>query len=101
MECFLKKTDLIIDTKEFKNIYIAESFFERLKGLMFISKEKSFSLLIKNCNSVHTCFMKFNIDIYCLDKNYKTIKIYKNTKPFKFILPIKQVKHILEIPIKN
>ena len=94
----MNKTDLIINNQKYKDVYIAETFFERLKGLMFTSKEKSFNLLIKNCNSIHTCFMKFNIDVYCLDKNYKIIKTYKSLKPFRFIMPSNKVKHILEIP---
>ena len=93
----MNKTDLIIDNKIYKNVYVAESFFERFKGLMFVPKEKSFSLLIKNCNSIHTCFMKFNIDVFCLDKDFKVVKIYKNLKPFRFILPVKDCYQILEI----
>lgn len=96
----MKKIDLIIDSKKYKDVYIAETFFERLKGLMFVSKEKSFNLLIKNCNSIHTCFMKFNIDVYCLDKNYKIIKFYKELNPFRFIITSNKVKYILEIPSK-
>ena len=79
------------------DIYVAEKFFEKLKGLMFVSKEKSFNLLLKNCNSVHTCFMKFNLDIFCLDKNFNVIKTYRDIKPFSFILPVKNGKHILEL----
>jgi len=96
----LKKIDLVIDTKEYKDVYVAESFFERFKGLMFTPKQKSFSLLIKNCNSIHTCFMKFNIDVFCLDKNFNVVKIYKNIKPFRFVLPVKNTYNILEIPAK-
>lgn len=96
----MKKIDLPINNKIYKNIFIAETFYERFKGLMFVPKDKSFNLLIKNCNSVHTCFMKFNIDVYCLDKNYNIVKIYRYVKPFRFILPTKNVCHILEIPIK-
>ena len=94
----MNKINLLIDNREYKDVYIAESFIERFKGLMFVSKEKKFKLIIKNCNSVHTCFMNFNLDIYCLDQNYKIIKFYKNIKPFRLILPVKKTKHILEIP---
>lgn len=94
----MKKTNLTIDNKTFDDVYTAESFHERFKGLMFVSKEKSFKLLIKNCNSVHTCFMKFNLDIYCLDRDYRIVKTYKNVKPFRLILPVENTKHILEIP---
>ncbi|WP_413854313.1 DUF192 domain-containing protein [Candidatus Ruminimicrobium bovinum] len=96
----MKKTDLMIDNQLYKNIYVAESFWDRLKGLMFISEQKAFSLLIKDCNSVHTCFMNFPITIICLNKEMKVIKIIKNIKPFKFIFPLKNVKHIIEIPEK-
>ncbi len=96
----MKKINLIIDNKEYKDIYVAESFFERFKGLMFTPKEKSCNLLIKNCNSIHTCFMKFNIDVFCLDRDFKVVKIYKNIKPFRFVLPVKNTYNILEIPVK-
>ena len=92
----MKKTNLIINNKEYKDIYVAESFLERFKGLMFIPKEKSFNLLIKDCNSIHTCFMRFNIDVFCLDKDFKVVNVYKNVKPFRFVLPIKNTSHILE-----
>ncbi len=93
----MKKIDLVIDSKTFKDVYIADSFFERFKGLMFLPKEKSVNLLIKKCNSIHTCFMKFNIDVYCLDKDFKVVKKYTNVKPFRFILPTKNVCQILEV----
>ena len=92
----MRRIDLIINDKTYKDVYVAKSFFERFKGLMFVPKEKSFNLLIKNCNSIHTCFMKFNIDVFCLDKNFKVIKVYKNVKPFRFIFSIKNTYHILE-----
>ena len=95
------KIDLTIDNKIIKNVYVAKTFYEKFKGLMFVSKRNSFNILIKNCNSVHTCFMKFNIDIYCLDKSYKIVKVYNNVKPFRFILPIKKVCNILEFPTTN
>lgn len=93
----MNKTDLIVNDKEYKDVYVAESFFERFKGLMFVPKEKSFNLLIKNCNSIHTCFMKFYIDVFCLDKDFKVVKVYKNVKPFRFIFPVNNTRHILEI----
>ena len=93
----MKKFDLSIGDKIYKDVHIAESFWERFKGLMFVPKEKSFNLLIKNCNSIHTCFMKYNIDIFCLDKDFNVVKVYKNVRPFKFVLPVRNTSHILEI----
>lgn len=94
----MKKITLTINNNTIINdVYVAETFFDRLKGLMFVKKEKSFNLLLKNCNSVHTCFMKFNLDIFCLDKNFNVIKTYRNVKPFKFIPPHFKYCHILEM----
>lgn len=80
------------------NVFSAETFYERLKGLMFYPPENKRFLLIRNCNSVHTCFMKYNIDIVGLDSNFQIIKIFKSVKPFRFVLPQKDVCHIFEIP---
>jgi hypothetical protein len=33
-----------------------------------------------------------------MDKDFKIIKVFHDVKPFKFIRPTKDVKHILEIP---
>lgn len=97
----MKKINLVVDNTEYRDVYVAETFWNRFKGLMFVPKEKSFNLLIKNCNSIHTCFMRFNIDVYCLDKDFKVVKIYRNIKPFRFIFPVKGTCRILEIPNNN
>ena len=94
----MKKINLVVDNTEYKDVYVAESFMERFKGLMFVPKQKSFNLLIKKCNSIHTCFMRYNIDVYCLDKDFNVVKKYINVRPFRFILPVKNTCHILEIP---
>lgn len=89
---------IINNTIVHDNIIIAETFYERLKGLMFTHKNWQQGLLIKNCNSIHTCFMRYSINIICLDEKFKVIKIFNNLKPFRFLLPQKKIIHILEIP---
>ena len=82
-----------------KNIVIANNFYLRLKGLMF-KKNVNYALLIPNCKSIHTFFMRFNLDIIILDQNYKIITIHYNVKPNKvlFIKRNKKKTSILEIP---
>lgn len=94
----MKKIELIINGKTHKNVYKAETFFERLKGLMFVKKENAFILFLPNCNSIHTCFMKFPLTVICLNEKMEVVKKIKNIKPFKFIFPLKNVKHIVEFP---
>ena len=41
------------------------------------------SLLIEPCNSIHTFFMKFNIDVLFLDKNFKVVKVFRDMPPWR------------------
>ncbi len=86
------------DIKKKINIIEANSFKDKLIGLMFKKKKLDYGLLLKNTNGIHTFFMFQNIDIILLDKNYKIIKTIENLKPCKIILPKKNVKHTLELP---
>jgi uncharacterized protein len=61
----------------------AVSFYQRSKGLLGRSSlDLDHCLWIQNCKSVHTCFMKFSIDVLYVDKNLKVTKIDRNLKPW-------------------
>lgn len=79
------------------NIIICNKFKSRLLGFMF-KTNIDYGLLFPNCNSIHTFFMKENIDVIMLDKNYNIIKCYENVHRNRIILPKRKVKHILELP---
>ena len=70
----------------------ANSFFEKLFGRIFIHAP----LVINNCNSVHTFFMKEKIDVIFLDKDYTIIKLCHSVKPYHIIFPVKNSKYVLE-----
>ncbi len=77
----------------------ADTFFKKLKGLMFV---KDFNYILKfKCNGIHTFFMKTNIDVVLTDKNNKILYIYRNVKPWKIILPKKSVTYTYEMPINS
>jgi uncharacterized membrane protein (UPF0127 family) len=42
--------------------------------------------------------MRFNIDVVFLNKEEEIIKITKNVKPWRIVLPVKGAVSILEIP---
>lgn len=62
----------------------AETAVTRMKGLMF-SKEipGGDGFLIKPCNSIHTCFMLYPIDVVFLDNNMKVVKVIENLRPWR------------------
>ena len=84
-------------------VYKAKTFKERLLGLMF-KKNIDYCLLFEKCNSIHTFFMKENIDVVITDKTKKILDINKNMKKNRIILPKKGVYKTYEFPanfIKN
>lgn len=86
-----------------KHIKIIEckSFFKRLMGFMFKKKTIDYGLLFDKCSSIHTFFMFQKIDVILLDKDNNIIKTYESLKPNRIILPKKNVKKVLELPINT
>ena len=81
------------------DLYECKSFFSRLKGFMF-TRNIDKALLFDKCNSIHTFFMKENIDVIGFDNHgiiiFKAVNVEKN----KVIVIKEQLKNtnILEMP---
>ena len=78
-------------------IRLANTFFKRLKGLMF-KKDIEYGLLFSNiaCPSIHTSFMRFEIDVYFLDEN-KIVLDKITLKPWRYYKSRHMnVKYVLE-----
>ena len=80
---------------ELKN---CNTFFSRLLGFMF-KKEIKCALLFNNCNSIHTFFMKSNIDVIMCSKDNQILYYYKNLPKNRIILPKKNVYKTIELPV--
>jgi len=78
------------------NVFIADSFIKRLFGYMFRSKPHHEAIMLKPCNSIHTFFMKFNIDVLFLDKQMKVIKKIENLKPGQVVMKVRGAKIVIE-----
>ena len=78
------------------DITYANTFFKRFKGLM-LKKDIDYALIFTNFkdSSIHTHFMRFEIDVYFLDEN-KVVFDKATLKPWKFYNPKKQAKYIIE-----
>lgn len=78
------------------NIEVADTFFKRFKGLMGKSQIASAMLFTGLADSsVHTMFMRFDIDVYFLDDEKRVFE-KATLKPWKFYRPSKKAKFILE-----
>ena len=87
--------------RELCSAEIADSFLSRLKGLMFRKKlDRDSGLFIQNCSSIHTCFMRFPIDVIYVDRKY-TVLYTETVAPWRIGKIVKHTRHVLELPAGN
>ena len=87
---------LIYNNKEIE-IIDCKTFFSRFMGNMF-KKNIERGLLFRHCNSIHTFFMKENIDVIMCDKDNNILYYYRNLGKNKIILPKKNIRKVFETP---
>jgi len=81
-----------------KQVRVAKNFYSRLLGLMFLEKMEDFDgLIIESCNSVHTFFMRFPLDLVFLNKNNEVVKVKRNVFPWRMTFPEFKASKVLEM----
>jgi len=94
MEFIVEKSGIKICSK----VKLANDMFSRIKGLMFAKRMNGFDgIMIDPCNSIHTFFMRFDIDVIFLDSNNKIVKIIRSMKPWRMSLLYIKSKKVLEL----
>lgn len=84
--------------EELCDVEVADSFISRFKGLMLRKcLDDTSGLLIRKCSSIHTCFMRFPIDVIYMDKDY-TVLYTETVYPWRIGKIVKHTKHVLELP---
>ena len=74
-----------------------KNFFSRFRGFM-LQKDIKHALLFNRCNSIHTFFMKENIDVIMCDQNNVIKYYFKNLGRNKIIFPKNNVYRTIELP---
>jgi len=92
------KKKMMITTPDVMEIEIADTFLKRFRGLMLRTELPSNQgLLLSPCSGVHTCFMKFPIDVVYLDEK-NTVLAKGTLNPWKLGRRVKGAKKVLEGP---
>ena len=79
-------------------VWVANTPWTRIKGLLGRSSlPRSEAMWIKPCNSIHTFFMKFPIDLVYLGKDRKVRKVRHAVKPWRLSACL-SAHSILELP---
>lgn len=86
-----------------ESLSICQNFYERSRGLLWrkaLSAERREALLIPKCNSVHTLFMRYPIDVIFLDGAGVITSIRRNLKPWRASLDF-AARAVIEAPIDS
>ncbi len=78
--------NLTKDTVLAKRAEEAKTFFSRFAGLMFrksLSKERA--LIFYRTKSIHTCFMRFTLDVIFVDRYMKVLRIIRGLRPWRIV----------------
>ena len=77
---------------------IADGFWSRLVGLQFRRPLPSDAgLLLVPCNSVHTCFVRFPVDVVFLDDRGCVLAVRQNLRPWRLAFGPRKTHAVLEM----
>ncbi len=95
MRCINPRTQQVIA----ENLTLNDTFFSRLVGLMGKkSLPQGSGIILKPCTQIHTCFMRFNIDVIFLDANLQVLHIIENMPPWRISPLFLKARYTVELP---
>jgi uncharacterized protein len=81
-----------------RDVQMATTFTARLRGLLGRSGlAPSQGLLLSPCRDVHTCGMRFPIDIVFLDRDMTVVRHMDAVPPWRFHFGGRRCHHVLEL----
>ena len=81
-----------------QRVRVAKTVKSRIKGLLGRrGLDPDEGLLITPCDSVHTFFMKFPIDLLYLNQDLKVVRIIANMRPSRMTSCLGKASHVLEL----
>ena len=82
------------------SVEMADSFWTRFWGLQFrapLSQERG--IFLTPCSSLHTCFMRFPIDVVMLDANLVVLEHRRNIQPWRLVFCPKTTSSVIETSV--
>ena len=85
-----------------ERLEIASGYWSRLVGLQLRRRPApGYGLLLAPCSSIHTCFMRFTLDVVMLDESGRVIEVRRGVRPWRAVVPRDRTFAILEIPSED
>jgi hypothetical protein len=82
-----------------ESLELADGFWTRLAGLQFrksLSAEQG--LLLVPCSSVHSCCVRFPLDIAMLDRAGQVLRVRRGVRPWRLVFAPRRTHAVLEMP---
>ncbi|MBL7662778.1 DUF192 domain-containing protein [bacterium] len=80
-------------------VYRADTFFARLFGLLGSPRlEAHEGLVLDRASSIHTCFLRYPIDVLFCNADYYILALKSDLRPWRFSRYIKNTSIIIELP---
>jgi uncharacterized membrane protein (UPF0127 family) len=78
---------------------LADGYWSRLVGWQLRRRPATgHGLLLVPCSSIHTCLLRFALDLATLDAAGRVIEVRNGVPPWRAVLPTQPVHAILELP---
>lgn len=91
----VKNTGELIAT----NVKGADNPYTRVMGLMFKPNMNGMGgLMLDPCNSIHTFFMRFPIDVVFINKENVVVKVHRSLPPWRMTWLYFKARKTLELP---
>ncbi len=80
-------------------VELAAGFWSRLVGLQFRRRlPHGRGLLIVPCRSIHTCFVRFALDVVFMDRQGVVLEVCRDVRPWRIVAGHRQAHAVLELP---
>lgn len=92
-KCVVERTGQVLAFE----LETANTYFTRLKGLMFRREfAKGKVLILDPCPQIHTCFMRFTLDAVFCAPDGTVLYVVEKMKPWRFSKFVKGARYTLE-----
>jgi uncharacterized membrane protein (UPF0127 family) len=82
-----------------ERLEIADTYWRRLAGLQFRRElQAGHGLLLVPCSSIHTCFMRFAIDLVAIDQTGEVAMVRHDVRPWRAVAVRRGTRAVLELP---
>ncbi len=80
--------------------FYARNPLRRLTGMIFrrFVCGKFDALIFERCSSVHTCFMRYPLDLVFIDRENRVVSVHRRVRPWKLVFGGKGAITVIELP---